>query len=139
MTIRKALNQYLAGKAVLTNIVGTKIFPVVRPQGTTLPAISFLRLTGEHAHNLQGGAGRGDPRFMVDCIADTYAQADDLAEVVRGVMQGFTGTMGDVEVTSVTLEDDSDQFDQPEDGSDRVAFHIPLIFKIQYRESVPTP
>jgi uncharacterized protein DUF3168 len=139
MTIRAGLNQYLANKPELISLVGTRIYPGARPQGTSLPAIGFARLSGAHAHYITGGAGRADPRFLINCMAETYAGADALAEAVRGAMQGFNGAMGDVTVTACTLEDDSDQVDAPEDGSDRVLYHIPLVFKIQYRESIPTP
>lgn len=139
MTIRAGLNQYLTSKETLAAIVGTRIYPGARPQGSALPALGTARLSGAHAHYITGGAGRGDPRFMLDCMAETYAEADGLAEAVRNVMQGFSGEMGDITITSCTLEDDSDQVDTPEDGSDRVIYHIPLVFKIQYRESIPTP
>lgn len=139
MTIRAAIKQYLGGQAALTAIVEDRIFPVARPQSSDLPAIVFKRLNGAHAHWITGGAGRADPRFMVDCLAATYADADTLAEAVRTVMQGFSGTVNGVVITSVILDDEADDIDEPQDGTDRVAFHIPLIFKIQYRESIPTP
>lgn len=139
MTIRAAVKQYLGAQATLASLVADRIFPVARPQSSPLPAVVFKRLNGAHAHWITGGAGRADPRFLIDCIADTYSDADTLAEAVRAVMQGFSGDVGGVLITSVVLDDEADDIDEPQEGNDRVAFHIPLIFKIQYRESIPTP
>lgn len=142
MSIRSALFTYLAGKAGVTAIVGTspvRIYPVVRPQGGDMPALTYARMSGGHDHNLQGSSGTAIPTFELDCFGDTYAQADALAEAIRQVMQGFSGTMGSVAVKSVILDDESDGYDPPEDDSDRGAFYISLKYRIRYTESIPTP
>lgn len=79
------------------------------------------------------------PTFEIDCWADSYSGADTLAEAVRQELQGFSGTMGSDTVTSVTLDDEEDAYEPPDDGSDEGIFRITLRYRIQYRESKPTP
>lgn len=131
--IRSSLRQYL----VDSDIVGTRAFPVVLPQSADLPAITYARTTGAYDHNLKGSSGVAIPTFELDCWAPTYEQADQIAEAVRQKMQGFSGTMGSVTVTSVILDDESDHFEPAQDASDRAVFRITLRYRVQHRVSVP--
>ncbi len=137
--IRNSIRQYLLSKAAVTAIIGSRLYPVVLPQSQDVPAITFSRVSGGHSHNLDRATGSAIPAFEFDCWAATYAQAETLAEVVRGVMQGFgPGTMGDTEVKACILDDEADAYEPPEDASDKGVFRITLRYRIRYTESVPT-
>lgn len=145
-SIRSALFSYLSGKTGVTAIVGTspvRLYPLARPQGGELPAMTYARVTGGHDHNLTAASGTAIPTFELDCFAETYAEADALAEAIRQVMQGFSGSFGTggnaVAVKAVLLDDESDGYDLPQDDSDRGAFFITLRYRIRYSESIPTP
>jgi hypothetical protein len=136
--IRNSIRQYLLSKLAVTNIIGTRLYPVVLPQLESVPAIVYRRISGGHNHNIDKATGSAIPVFELDCWADTYAQAETLAEAVRGVMQGFDGTMGDTVVTACILDDETDDYEPPDEGSDRGVFSITLRYRIRYTESVPT-
>ncbi|WP_254509887.1 tail completion protein gp17 [Anatilimnocola floriformis] len=134
--IRSSLRQYLATN--LANLVGSRIFPLVLPQSAARPAITYARTTGGHDHNLKQATGSAIPVFELDCWADSYEAADQLAEAVRQKMQGFSGTMGSVSVRAVILDDEVDAFEVPSDGSDNGIYRISLKYRIRYDESIPT-
>lgn len=107
------------------------------PQSAQRPAITYQRVTGGHEHRLTGSSGTAIPTFELDCWADSYEAADQLAEAVRQVMQGFSGTMGSTTVHSVILDDEADQFTPPSDGSDNGIYSITLRYRIRHTESIP--
>lgn len=129
--------QHLISDGNIAMLVNSRIFPILRPQDSALPALVVSRQSGDHAHKITGSAGHASPVFHLDCYAASYQAADELAEAVRHAMQGFGGDMGTVAVKSVTLLDDFDGFDAPEDGSDKPAFVIFLRYRILHSESMP--
>lgn len=143
MSIRSALQNYLASQPAITALVGTtppRICPVKLPQGTARPAVLYRRVTGGHAERLTGSAGHALGRFRLDAAGDTYAAADALAEVIRAAMQGFgPGTMAGADVRAVILDDEQDEFDDPIDGGDTGIFYVSIFYLIRYSESIPTP
>ena len=139
MSIRTDLKTHLEAQTGITNLVSTRIFGIKRPQkNRTLPAITYERLSGGHDHTLSSAAGSAMPRFRIHCWATTYVGADTLAEAVRNEMQGFSGAMGSTTTHSVILEDESDEYEDPEDASDQGVYGIALDYLIRYVESLPT-
>lgn len=100
--------------------------------------MTFERLSGGHDHTLSAAAGSAIPRFRIHCWGSTDTGVDALAEALRNVMQGFSGTMGSTTVQSVILEDEFDEYEDPEDGSDNGVFGIAHDYQIRYAESLPT-
>lgn len=140
MSIRSGLFSYLSGQASVTAIVGTspaRIYPVYLPEGRPRPSLLYKRTDGGHDHTLKGSAGNALAKFEIDVIADSYSEADALAEVVRQVMQGFKGMFGTTDVRSVILDDELDDYVGPIDASDKGVFFITLTYSIRYTESVP--
>ena len=136
--IRSSLRQYLAAQSEITALVSTRIYPVFAPESATFPAIIYARKSGGHDHNLHSATGSAMPAFELTCLAPTYEQVDQLAEVIRQKMQGFRGPMGSVNVRSVILDDEADGFeDLGEAASDRLVYSITLTYRIRYDETVP--
>lgn len=135
--IRASLYAYLSSQTGITNLVGQRIYPVVRPQGVSGDAICFWRTSGGHDHNLTGSSGTAIPSFSIEVLSDSYTQAEIIAEAVREAMQGFSGTMGTTQVKTVILEDEKDAYDAPQDATDAPTFIIALLYRIRYTESKP--
>jgi len=139
MSIRAALLDYLAAQPSVTALVGTRIYWTRRPQGSGLPAIVCNRITGGHAHTLDGGAGWAQPTIQIDCIATSNTAAESLAEALRDEMQGFSGTWGSTRVTSVILRNELDLYDADKVAGDIGTHRIALDYEIQHEDTVPTP
>lgn len=140
--IRAALYTYLSANAGVQAIVGSpaRVFPVKLPQGIARPALVYRRTTGDHAHYLSGSAGHAKPLFEFVCLADTYADADALAEAVRQACDGATNqTVAGVTIKNIVVADEQDDFEEPIDGGDTGVYSIHLFYRVTYSESVPSP
>lgn len=137
--VETALYTYLAGKTSITSIVGTNIWKGRLPQSYSwvAPALSFRRISELHDHDLDGGSGIARARMQIDCWSKTASAAESLAEQVRTLLQGYSGTIGSVTATSVVLDNVVSLPEPPIDSSDDWRFHIALDFIVIYRESSP--
>ena len=150
-SIRAALFSYLSTNAGITALVGSnpaRISPVKLPQGVARPAIVYRRMPAKgsqspedegHAHDLLGSAGYAAALFKIDCLADTYGAADQLAEAVRDALDGLNQvTYAGVKVLSAIIDDELDDFDEPIDGGDSGVYVVSTLYRIVYDEAVPS-
>lgn len=72
----------LSGFAGLSALVSDRIYPLRLPQGGSLPAIVYTRVSGERVNNLDG-ENIQNPRYQVDCWAENYAGAKAAAAQVE--------------------------------------------------------
>lgn len=106
-----AIIALMLAHAPLTALVGGRIKPVVRGQGQPLPAVVFNRITGARDMTMAGPSGTAESLVQIDCYGETYAATKAVANAVRGVLSGYRGTVGGVEVLGVFLESERDSFD----------------------------
>lgn len=107
-----------------------RIYPLRLPQGYTLPAISYQRISADRTHTLSGPIGRVWPRFQVDCWAESYSTVRDLADKVRLALDGHKGSMGgESNVGGVHLMGEHDLFEEATE-----IHRVTLDFSIPYFE-----
>jgi hypothetical protein len=80
----------LTGDPDVGAIVGTKVYPKKIPQGISVPAIRYIRVSDPRLYSLSGMGSKTNPRMQIDCWAATYAVARDLAEKVIAAMNAAT-------------------------------------------------
>lgn len=111
----------LTGASGVSAIVGSRVYPIILPQKTTLPAITYLRVSGAQEISLSGHSGLESPRIQVDCWATSYAQAKSLAAAVQAAMIASTA----FKVGSVS---DRDLFDDETN-----VFRVSIDFNVWHR------
>lgn len=84
------LVETLKSASSVTGIVSNRIYPVLIPQGATLPAITYQRVSGWHEHTLQGYTGMENPQIQVDCWSNSYSTAKGLGLAVRDAVFAST-------------------------------------------------
>jgi hypothetical protein len=143
--IEDNIRTYLLSQSPISTLVGTdaagsmaRIYSMDRQQNITADSIVYERTGTQHAHMLSGAAGFATAFLSFDCIATTYARAKALAEALRGELQGYSGTMGDATIYSVILQDESDDFDPPADGTQKGQYHVTQEYSFLFTESVPS-
>lgn len=141
--IEFALRSYLSAQASVTSYTNDRIYPVRVPREAdgTLEVgdkLTYRRKVGGRNHGLLGGHGHTDADFEIISYSRSYDSAKKLANEVRMVLQGFSGTFDTYAVCSVTHEDEEDDFIEPEDGSDEGWFVVVGTYYIKYQETVPT-
>lgn len=80
MTLEEALYSCLSSHAGVMTLTAGRIYPNERPQGASLPALTYRRITGARAWSMSGYSRLQNPRMQIDCIAPTYAAVRALAD-----------------------------------------------------------
>jgi len=91
--MRVGLRGYLLDDAAIAAIVGSRLHPLVLPQGDTGPSIVYRRISPIGDHHMQGASGLVSTRTQIDCWALTADAAAALADLVKERLDGFAGTM----------------------------------------------
>lgn len=86
------LRSKLVNDPGVAGLVGSRITPLLRPEGSALPAISYFRVSTVRKYNVNGDANLSFNRFQIDCWADTYAKSLELGNAVVTCLSGFYGT-----------------------------------------------
>lgn len=147
MSLGAAVYYQLVNTAGVTAIAGTRVFPFVARQASSLPYIVYYISTDTHEHELSGrAAGLTVADVTIECFASGvtgYATARSLRAAVRNAMDGFRGTMGTspntVSVRTCILVTEADSYSDPVDGGEKGTHVCVLDFSIGYLESIPTP
>jgi len=89
--MEEALIAVLLADTALAALVGNSVFPVARPQGSTLPAIVLHRIGSAPLNADDGEVGLENARMQIDCWARTYTEAKHTAHAVMLRLSGFEG------------------------------------------------
>lgn len=126
MTIRDDLyTQLVSGSTTLTGLIGTRVYRSKLPQNVVYPAVSYWKVSGPRLHDLENPTGEATPRVQVSCWGGTAAVAEDVAEAVRGVLDGWSSTS----VGHCQLVNETDLYDP-----DVEVYHIALDFTLFHTE-----
>jgi hypothetical protein len=124
--IEKALRQKLVSNQEITQIVGTRVYPIMLPEKVALPALVFGRVsTNGSALSHSGSTGVVTTTFEVGCIAKDVEIAKKLARLIRASFSGFAGSIDGYRIYRTTVENEFDEYD-PETGTFQVPIEIYL-------------
>ena len=114
--IEAALYSRLSGFAGVSDLVGTRIYPLAAPDDAIYPLIRYQRVQATRLESLAGPSGLSAVRFQIDAFGqgdEGYRDAGDVAEQIRLALDGFGGTVAGVVIQSTTLLNERDQeFDE---------------------------
>ena len=132
--ILKAIHSLLANNTSITDLVSTRIYPMVRDQEAGLPAITYQSISGVRSYDLTGPNGLVDGRIQVNCFADDPLEAGELAAVVRAALNGHRGGAAGVHIELMLLDDMGDlPYIDPENEAQNV-FAKMMDFYVLYKE-----
>ena len=132
MHINDALYSYLSTYAGLTALTSNRIYPDNLPQNPTLPAITYVQLSGNRIHAFQQDTGLTYPTYQFTCWGTSRKSAKTTATELRKALQNYNGLMGGasgVNVSGVLILDESDDFD-----SETKLYNTYLDFEIWHQE-----
>ncbi len=120
MSIETEIIDLLGNDATVAGLVGNddspetyRIYPLRLPQGYTLPAVSFQRVSTNRDHVIDDGPiGWAWARFQFDLWSETYTDVRDLSNAVRQALDGYNGTLGTITVPGIFIESERDLFDE---------------------------
>lgn len=117
--------------SLLSGLAGGRVFPYRLPRGSTLPAITYMKVSGPRDETHQGPSGLVPARFQVSSWALTYDAVAVLSDSVRLALDGFKGSASGVSIAGIELLNETDQGE-----SEPETFQKILDFRIKYSETV---
>ena len=122
----------LVGTTALTDLVGTRVYPSVLPQGVTLPAVTFQRVGTTPTNGSTGGGDVSWARFQLTGYAVTYLAARGVADAVRGALRGWQSSTGTPNIDMVTYQGEYDLPEPPESGQDNYIHGVAQDWYVQF-------
>ena len=123
--IDKAVKTILLNYAGLTALVGDRIYPLIRTQGSEPPALTYQKISDSKK---AAGTGIRTARFQISCIAATALQASTIAVQVKAAFDGKHETISGVDVFNSFDEDASDFYDD-----ETKLYRMPVDVMVDYK------
>jgi hypothetical protein len=128
-TLEDALLTRLTGFAELEALVGARAFHPSAPLAPIVPYVVFRRVTTQRTPLLAGASGYARPRVQFDAWAETDDVIGDVAAALRHGLDGFAGTVAQVDILSAALVNESHDLDREAN-----LFHVRQDYELLYRE-----
>lgn len=116
--IGKALRTHLLTKTAITDLVSTRIYPDVLPQGVTLPAVTYQHIFEQSNNHLGGSENTGETTVQFDVYASTRSEANTAAEAIRKELDNLSGTLSSIWFDSVLPDIGRHRFESSQDADD---------------------
>lgn len=125
-----AVYDRLRADAAVSALVGTRIHPNVLPAGSTLPAITYFRVSATRVGALGADSGLAQARMQVSCWASTNLGMTALAKAVRDALKRLApGAYSGVTIEAIFQDDGPDIYEP-----DSQTYQRPLDFLVWFQE-----
>jgi len=131
--MKSGLVALLSTEATITAICGTRVYVTKAPQKAVFPYVIITQMSSQENASLDGATGK--LRFItfdIDCKSKTSVQAESLGNAVRTFIQDYTGAAGNFTIGAVIMNDESDSYEPPDDGSDVGVHVVTLDLDVQF-------
>lgn len=91
MDLSDALYAHLIRDVTVSGLVGTRIYPIARPQEAELPAVVYRLAGTNREYTQQGWTGRSMPIYQMHVHASSYSSGRDVAIALVAAVQSFQG------------------------------------------------
>lgn len=106
-----ALYSRASGHAGLSALVGTRIYPLHRPEKSTLPAVTFRRISTVRESAMGSDTNVVQVRYQLDAYASTVLEAKSVQDQIRAAFQRYRGTSAGVVVQDTFIEGQAADYD----------------------------
>lgn len=108
---------------LLSGLAGGRVYAMMAPQNVTAPFIVFQRVSGDRWRSINTPLGIAQVEIQVDCYADEYYAMKSLADSVENILDGYRNTVyyglgspqDSVRIAGITLQNESEIFDQSDE------------------------
>ena len=109
----QAFSRLLLDDTTINQQVQSRVYPVKRPQGSGLPALTYFDvLTIPIANHISGSGNLMQSRIQVDAWGATYSDVTTLGETVRRQIDQFSGTKDGIVIQLIMWESKLDDYDE---------------------------
>lgn len=131
--MKSGLVALLSTESTITAICSTRVYVSKAPEKALLPYVIITQMSSEENPSIDGASGK--LRFItfdIDCKSKTSVQAESLGNAVRTFIQDYTGAAGNYTIGAVIMNDESDSYEPPQDGSDVGVHVVTLDLDVQF-------
>lgn len=131
--MKSGLVALLSTESTITAICSTRVYVSKAPEKALLPYVIITQMSSEENSSLDGASGK--LRFItfdIDCKSKTSVQAESLGNAVRTFIQDYSGAAGNYTIGAVIMNDESDSYEPPQDGSDVGVHVVTLDLDVQF-------
>lgn len=121
------LRSAVLADAAVTAFVGARMHPIILPQHSLYPALSYSQVSGVRLYSLCGPDGHVQIRITINSWAETYTEVHGLADAVRGAL-----TVPVDGATNIRLDNELDFFEP--DASEKGVYRVAQDFLISFME-----
>src|ERR1017187_5743761 len=100
--MEKGLFMFLAADPGVSAIVGSRIYFILQPKGTSVPSIVLSITLANGFYTLKGATGLRGALIQVDSYATDYYSARATSKAVRLLLENYQGNMPDNDATAVS-------------------------------------
>ncbi len=111
MSINRAIYSRLSTFVGLSTLVSARIYPMTAPQDVLMPYVTYQRISTVKIGLLSSDTDISEPRYQIDVYANTHLSCRDVADQIILAMQRWQGVESSVTILDVTIENDSDNYD----------------------------
>jgi len=97
-SLEESLIDILTGDVTLAALVGTRVEPSPLSQASTLPAISYQRISTAPVHTFDGAVGLWQVRMQFDVWGSTALGAQAVVQALHGALDHYRGTVAGVRI-----------------------------------------
>lgn len=128
--IEQGLYNLLAGNTGLTALVGTRIYPVVVPEPTVYPCLSYQVVTASSSYTFDRKS-HDAKRIQFDAWATSYSDCKTILHALKLALDTYSGTLSDgTRVLAAFSLQEIDQFE-----SDGRIFRSLAEYTLEYVEA----
>ena len=131
MNIEEALVKKLLDHAGLKALIGSKIYPEEIPQGVTLPAVFWIKVSDIKDHFLTGQSNLERPIYQFTAQANSKGAVKPIAEEIKKALCDYQGDLHGVEVQKIELQNEFSSMEKSSDGTIRI-FYEDLEFEVTF-------
>ena len=132
------LFQRLTSQTAVSQYIGSRVYPLIAPQGTPLPLVVYQRTAVERPQSLAGNVGNPLVTLQLTTYGTSYTSVKTIARAVRLTVDGWTGTTAGVTLQRTTLLTEADGVDMPADDQMLPYYSVQQSFEFRINETVPT-
>lgn len=133
MEIEDAFTAHLLAQTNLTALIDRRLFPEEIPQGTKLPAVSFIKISDIKDHTYSGQSKLEQPMFQFTVFASKKSEARAISNQIKNTLCDYTGTIGGIFVQYIRLENELSNLEKSPDGIIKV-YTESLEFEINFNK-----
>jgi hypothetical protein len=101
--IEEVLVAYILAQSGITGLIDRRLYPEEIPQGTTLPAVVYIKVSDVKLHTLTQQNKLEQPTFQFTALSFSKAEGRSIVNQFKTALIDFVGTMGGIVIQKIEL------------------------------------